>query len=443
MMQVVIGLGKTGRSCVRHLLKQGLPVVVYDTQVSPPNLDAFKKEYPDVPVYLVDLPDVVMAAASQFIISPGVPLDVPVIRKAQAAGIACVGDIELFAQAAKAPIVAITGTNGKTTTTTLVGELLSHAGCQVLVGGNIGEPVLNLLDQSIPDYYVLELSSFQLEMTFSLKAKIAVLLNLSADHMDRYPSIEAYCQAKQRIFSECQHAVANADEPFSWQGANLPRQVTQFSTLDAPADVRWINETSLVVHGVLVDAQALVAHNGLHPQNVCVAMAVGSILGLSLDVCCEAIKQFQSLPHRCQWVGRHAGVDWFNDSKATNAGAVVAAMSVLGPRYKTLIWIAGGDAKGSVLDSLIPSVRQYVKHAYLIGQDASQLEVLCKAANVPCEIKHSLTDIVSVAAMVAQPGDAVLLSPACASWDMFRNYEDRGDQFMALVRAYQKEETHE
>lgn len=443
MMQVVVGLGKTGLACVHYLLKQGLPVAVFDTRVSPPNLDTFKTDYPDVPLYLGDLPDAVMAAAAQFIISPGVPLDTPIILEAQAKGVSCVGDIELFAQAAKAPIIAITGTNGKTTTTTLVGELLSHAGLRVLVGGNIGEPVLNLLDHPAPDYYVLELSSFQLELTFSLRATVAVLLNLSADHMDRYPSIESYCQAKQRIFSGCQYAVVNADEPCTWQGANLPRHVTQFSTLDAPADVRWINEASLLIHDVLVDAKALVAHNGLHPQNVCVALAVGSILGLPLDVCCEAVKQFQSLPHRCQWVCKQAGVDWFNDSKATNAGAVVAAMSVLGPRYKKLIWIAGGDAKESVLDSLIPSVRQYVRHAYLIGQDAAQLEALCKTVQVSCEKKNSLAEAVSAAVRAAQPGDAVLLSPACASWDMFRNYEDRGDQFMALVRAYQKEDTHE
>lgn len=436
---VVIGLGKTGLSCVDYLLAEGHDVVVCDTRACPPNLGQFHANYPNVPIHTGELPREILMSATTIVVSPGVSLDLPLLVQARAQGIPCVGDVELFVQSAKAPIIAITGTNGKTTTTTLVGELISQAGFEVKVGGNIGEPVLNFLRQPVPDYYVLELSSFQLESTSSLKARVAVILNLSPDHMDRYPSYAAYRQAKQRIYAGCQAAVVNADEPALWCDVPLPEEVIRFSTEGHAAEVMWqANQTIMVDHAEM-DAMPLVSKNGLHPQNVCVVIAIGQALDIPLDVCCEAIAHFQSLSHRCQLVMRFQEVDWYNDSKATNAGAVIAAMSVLGPRYKKIVWIAGGDAKDSELDSLIPVVQQYVSQAYLIGQDAVQVHAICEAASVPAKIVSTMAEAVQMAALAAEPGDAVVLSPACASWDMFKNYEDRGDQFMDLVHAAAKE----
>lgn len=438
---VVIGLGKTGLSCVKYLLEQGHDVTVCDTRRSPPGLDVFHVNYPDVPVYVGELSRAVIAEADTIVMSPGVPLDMPVLVEARGQGVPCIGDIELFVLAATAPIIAITGTNGKTTTTSLVGAMIKQAGFDVQMGGNIGEPVLNLLSQPTPDYYVLELSSFQLEATSSLKARVAVILNLSPDHMDRYAAFADYRRAKQRIYHHCQCAVVNADEPELWDVLALPEDVIRFSLGEQKADIQCHANQTLQVDDVEIDMASLTAQNRLHPQNVCVALAIGKALEMPLGLCCRAIEAFRSLPHRCQWIAKYQGVDWYNDSKATNADAVIAALSMVGSRHKRLVWIAGGDAKGSELASLIPMVSQYVACAYLIGQDAHQVEGICKAASVPATIMPTLFDAVNAARDTAQAGDAVILSPACASWDMYQNFEDRGEQFMSLVHRATHEAT--
>lgn len=436
-MNIVIGLGKTGLSCVEYFCKHEQPVMVMDTREHPPNADTLAASYPQVTLVSGALPEQVLCEADQLIVSPGLSLKTPAIAAAISAGVPCVGDIELFVREAKAPIIAITGSNGKTTVTTLVGELLKDAGFQVEVCGNIGAPVLDTLSRELPDYYVLELSSFQLETTTSLKAKVAVVLNISADHMDRYDTVADYALAKRRIYQQCDIAICNADEPLCWQDIAPPSYV-MFSASWVPGsdfyvkdyegqpfiyhqDMPWFAVTELPLQGL---------HN---VQNTLVALAIGYGVGLRAGQMLHTLKRFEGLPHRCQKIASHNGVDWYNDSKGTNIGAVIAALKSLGPLYKKIVLIAGGDAKGADLTELKPIVCQYVSHLIVMGKDADQFEQVFFGC-MPCKRVTDLTEAVQEAHEVATCRDAVLLSPACSSLDMFKNYEERGMLFVKAVR---------
>lgn len=437
-MKVVIGFGKTGLSCIQYLHDQGEVVAAMDSRDEPPNVDLIRAHYPDVKLILGGLCAQTLVQADEIIVSPGLSLKTPEIAQALKLGIPCIGDIELFAREAKAPIIAITGSNGKTTLTTLVGQMLKDAGYHVDVCGNIGTPVLESLRHDLVDYYVMELSSFQLETTQSLHAKIAVLLNVTPDHMDRYDTLDDYAQAKLRIYAGCETAVINANEPYT---QNLPvPHALRFSTTQKHGVNFYLDEyegqLSFFHDGaVCFPVSDLICRGQHNYENILAALAIGYSLGVSLSSMHHTFADFNGLAHRCQKVASAEGVDWYNDSKATNIGATVAALNSLKPLYAGIILIAGGDAKGADLSPLGPLAAKTVSHVILMGAAAADLEKIMRG-HVATTRVNNLQEAVAVAAQNANAGDAVLLSPACASWDMFSNYEERGNLFSTAVKEY-------
>lgn len=435
---LIVGLGKTGLSCVRYLSGQGREIAVADSRLQPPGLDELKVGWPDVPVYLGEFDEELFAGFNELIVSPGISIAEPAIAGAAARGARIRGDIDLFADAADAPIIAITGSNGKTTVTTLVGEMARAAGRNVQVGGNIGTPALDLLDQGA-DLYVLELSSFQLETTEELGALAATVLNVSDDHMDRYPDKMAYFQAKQRIYRGCKNAIVNLDDALSTPmardtlrflcfGFNRVNPET-FSTRDDDQGtwITWGLDNLLLAS----ELQLMGRHN---ISNVMAALALGHAAGLAMEPMLEVARSFRGLPHRCEFVCNLNGVDYINDSKGTNVGATVAAIESLVPDSGKVILIAGGDGKGADFQPLAEPVAACCRALVLIGRDAGKMSEAV-GASVPQYRATSLQEAVSLARQAAEPGDRVLLSPACASFDMFRDYNDRGEQFRALVEG--------
>ncbi|MBY5963008.1 UDP-N-acetylmuramoyl-L-alanine--D-glutamate ligase [Marinobacter nauticus] len=435
---LIVGLGKTGLSCVRYLSGQGREIAVADSRLQPPGLDELKAGWPDVPVYLGEFDEDLFAGFNELVVSPGISIAEPAIAGAAARGARIRGDIDLFADAADAPIIAITGSNGKTTVTTLVGEMARAAGRNVQVGGNIGTPALDLLDQGA-DLYVLELSSFQLETTEELGALAATVLNVSDDHMDRYPDKMAYFQAKQRIYRGCKNAIVNLDDALSTPmardtlrflcfGFNRVNPET-FSTRDDDEGtwITWGLENLLLAS----ELQLMGRHN---ISNVMAALALGYAAGLAMEPMLEVARRFRGLPHRCESVRNLDGVDYINDSKGTNVGATVAAIESLVPESGKVILIAGGDGKGADFQPLAEPVAACCRALVLIGRDAGKIS-RAVGASVPQHRATSLQEAVSLARQAAEPGDRVLLSPACASFDMFRDYNDRGEQFRTLVEG--------
>lgn len=435
---LIVGLGKTGLSCVRYLSGQGREIAVADSRLQPPGLDELKAGWPDVPVYLGEFDEDLFAGFNELVVSPGISIAEPAIAGAAARGARIRGDIDLFADAADAPIIAITGSNGKTTVTTLVGEMARAAGRNVQVGGNIGTPALDLLDQGA-DLYVLELSSFQLETTEELGALAATVLNVSDDHMDRYPDKMAYFQAKQRIYRGCKNAIVNLDDALSTPmardtlrflcfGFNRVNPET-FSTRDDDQGtwITWGLDNLLLAS----ELQLMGRHN---ISNVMAALALGHAAGLAMEPMLEVARSFRGLPHRCEFVRNLNGVDYINDSKGTNVGATVAAIESLVPDSGKVILIAGGDGKGADFQPLAEPVAACCRALVLIGRDAGKISEAV-GASVPQYRATSLQEAVSLARQAAEPGDRVLLSPACASFDMFRDYNDRGEQFRALVEG--------
>jgi UDP-N-acetylmuramoylalanine--D-glutamate ligase len=442
MASVVVGLGKTGASCLRYLAKRGIPVSATDTRTAPPGLAELGSLADTLDIRLGGFDLSLLEGASQVLMSPGVSLAEPIAFEARARGIEVLGDIELFARAVQAPVIGVTGTNGKSTVTTLVARMAAAAGLRVLAGGNLGKPALDLLEEPIPDLYVLELSSFQLETTRSLELLAAVVLNVTADHMDRYASIADYARAKARIFFKAATVVLNADDPHvaamratavSAQRA-APRVVT-FSTERADADFTLIRngrETSLARRGEALLDTARMKIAGLHnAANALAALALGEAAGLPLAAMLTALETFPGLRHRSEWIADVSGTRYIDDSKGTNVGATLAAVKGLaGP----LIVIAGGEGKGQDFTPLAAAFRGKVRRVVLIGKDApaiaTALEGVCateRAATLPAAVQ--------AAARGARAGDTVLLSPACASLDMFRDYGHRGEVFAAAVRA--------
>ncbi|MGO8829796.1 MAG: UDP-N-acetylmuramoyl-L-alanine--D-glutamate ligase [Steroidobacteraceae bacterium] len=449
MASVVVGLGKTGASCLRYLAKRGIAVSATDTRRSPPGLAELGDLAKKLDIRLGGFDLSLLDGASQVLMSPGVSLEEPIASQARARGIEVLGDIELFARAVQAPVIGITGTNGKSTVTSLVARMGAAAGRRVLAGGNLGHPALDLLEQPAPDLYVLELSSFQLETTTSLELLAAVVLNVTADHLDRYASVSAYARAKARIFAKASTVVLNADDPrvaamragltgvAAQRGAALrdPPRILTFSTQRPDSDFALLHigdRIHLARRGEPVLDISRMKITGLHnAANALAALALGEAAGLKLSAMLEALETFPGLEHRSAWVADLAGVRYIDDSKGTNVGATLAAVSGLsGP----LILIAGGQGKGQDFSPLAAAVRGKVRHAVLIGKDAAVVESALRGV---CTTERAATmdAAVSAAAAVARPGDTVLLSPACASFDMFRDYAQRGDVFAAAVRA--------
>ena len=441
MASVVVGLGKTGASCLRYFAKHGIAASATDSRPTPPGLAELGPLAQEIDMRLGGFDLSLLDGASQLLISPGVSLEEPIAQAARARGIEVLGDIELFARGVRAPVIGITGTNGKSTVTSLVARMAAAAGRRVLAGGNLGRPALDLLAEPVPDLYVLELSSFQLETTRSLDLIAAVVLNVTSDHMDRYASIEAYARAKQRIFEHAATMVLNVDDPQviamrdGTSGGARPARVLTFSVERADADftlVRRGSESFLARRGEPILPVSRMKISGVHnAANALAALALGEAAGLPLAASLSALESFPGLAHRSQWVADIGGVRYVDDSKGTNVGATLAAVSGLsGP----LVLIAGGEGKGQDFAPLAAAFRSKVRHAVLIGKDAPAIETVL-AGICPTERAATMQAAVAAAAAAARPGDTVLLSPACASLDMFRDYNHRGDEFAAAVRA--------
>jgi UDP-N-acetylmuramoylalanine--D-glutamate ligase len=438
---VIVGLGVTGLSCARYLLGRGWRVCVTDTRADPPGRAQLALLAPDITVRFGLLDTSLLDEAVCVVASPGVPLSDPFFAEARRRGITIAGDIELFAVAADAPVVGVTGTNGKSTVTTLLGQMAERAGMRVRVGGNLGEPALDLLraaqaDAQPTELYVLELSSYQLEATSSLDLRAATVLNVTPDHLDRYVSMNEYAAAKARIFSRCDTAVINLDDPLVAAMPHQAARVIGFSLRDAPgADytvaVREAGKPWLMRRGEPLIAMESMLLAGMHnAANALAALALGEAIGLPQQVMLEELASFPGLPHRAQWVADVRGVSYVDDSKGTNVGATLAAVAgMAGP----LILIAGGDGKAQDFTPLREAFRGKVRCVVLIGRDAPAIE---QVLHDVCSTQRSasMPEAVRAAAKAARPGDTVLLSPACASLDMFRNYAHRGDVFSSAVK---------
>ena len=435
---VIVGLGKTGFSCLRYLIQREFPVAVIDSREKPPYLAQAREQFPNVNIALGGWDETLIQKAQQLIVSPGVSLKNSAFSKVIHRGIPVIGDIELFAREAKTPMVSITGSNGKTTVTKLFSEMVMNAGLCVNVCGNIGEPVLDQLNFPVPDYYVMELSSFQLETTYSLEAKVAIVLNVSPDHMDRYDTVADYRQAKQRIYANCKQAVINLDEPEIWQSLSLPSSQIGF-TMQTPHDQQFgLREQYgqyYLAQGetLLLPTSQMQLQGKHHWQNALACLAMGFSLQLPMASLLKTVANFAGMAHRCQRVAVINRVTWYNDSKATNLGATIAAIDSLSTQVKgRLLLIAGGDAKAADLSPLKDWVARFVSKVYLLGKDAPYLQQLFSDI---CDVKivADMAQAVRCAAADAKPDDAVLLSPACSSLDMFENYEQRGRVFMEAV----------
>jgi UDP-N-acetylmuramoylalanine--D-glutamate ligase len=439
-MKLVVGIGLTGLSCIRYLVARGEKVAAIDSRAAPPELDQLKREFPEVPYTVGGFESPLWSQAAELVVSPGVSLQEPAIAQCIRAGVPAIGDVELFARVVQKPVIAITGSNGKTTVTSLVGKMVAEAGFAVEVCGNIGQPVLTAIDKPLPDFYVAELSSFQLETTDSLQPLTAVVLNVCQDHMDRYDSYEDYYQAKRRVYHGCRYPIVNADEPEIWRDIPFSQSPLAFSLrpLDSGFCLREHNGEYFLALGeqLLLPVKEMQFTQQYEFQNALAALALGTAAGLPMNAMLETLRRFSGLPHRCQAVGEFGGIRWYNDSKGTNVGATIAALLSLGAaKSGRLFLIAGGDAKKADLSSLLEPVTRFADQLILLGKDAPQLQNLF-AGKLPIARVTSMQEAVNFAAHSARPGDIVLLSPACASMDMFRNYAHRGEVFVQAIKDY-------
>lgn len=435
---LVVGLGITGLSVARYLKAQGIAFAVVDSREDPPGKADLLNDFAEAAYCFGDFANAStwFEQAQTLVVSPGIAVATPEIRAAQLRGAAVIGDIELFVRVAQAPIVAITGSNGKSSVTTLVDLMAKRAGMQSLAGGNLGYAALDLLDLPVPDVYVMELSSFQLETTNSLRAASAVVLNVSEDHMDRYASYADYVAAKQVVYQSCGCAVLNRDDPLVMQMASSVLAQVSFG-LDAPAagqyGIREHEGTTWLAKGdSLLLATAEMKLPGSHNHaNALAALALGEAVGIPLQGMLAALREFAGLPHRTQWVRERQGVCWYDDSKGTNVGATLAALQ--GLPGKTVL-IAGGMGKDADFTPLGFAIQAKARAVVLIGQDAPLIAQVIDSS-VPVHYAASMEEAVQLAADCALSGDNVLLSPACASFDMFKNYGQRGEVFSAAVRG--------
>ncbi|OCR25440.1 UDP-N-acetylmuramoyl-L-alanyl-D-glutamate synthetase [Pseudomonas syringae] len=436
--RIIVGLGKSGMSLVRFLANRGVSFAVADTRENPPELATLRRDYPQVEVRCGELDVEFLCRADELYVSPGLALATPALQQAAARGVKLSGDIELFARHAKAPIIAITGSNAKSTVTTLVGEMAVAAGKRVAVGGNLGTPALDLLSDDI-ELYVLELSSFQLETTDQLGAEVATVLNISEDHMDRYSGLPAYHLAKHRVFRGARQVVVNRQDVLTRPliGEGLPCWTFGLNTPDFHGfGLREENGEKYLAFQFesLMPVRELKIRGAHNQSNALAALALGHAVGLPMDAMLASLRSFGGLEHRCQWIRERDGVNYYDDSKATNVGAALAAIEGLGADISgKLVLIAGGDGKGADFSGLAAPVAAHCRAVVLLGRDA-ELIAHVLGDSVPLIRAQSLDEAVQRCADTAQPGDAVLLSPACASFDMFKNYEERGQLFAQAVR---------
>jgi len=428
----VLGLGVTGLGIVRFLLSHSLMPKVVDSRTNPPGIDWLKEHAPNLDTHFGNLDDGELRTSDIIIISPGLSLKIPAVADAINAGVEVIGDVELFARINTKPVVAVTGSNGKSTVVTLAYEVLKEAGYKVALGGNIGTAVLDLLNDDF-DVYVLELSSFQLDTTKSLKPISATVLNVSEDHLDRYDSYQAYIDSKLSIYDGAELIVVNTDDS---QTHPVERSTTpQISFGVQQGDyhlAQYNNETHFMVKGDAFLPVSTLAVVGKHNYlNTLAVMALLSLFEVSKEQYVNALSQFNGLAHRCQFVAEFDGVKYFNDSKATNVGATIAAIDSLASDGENLIVIAGGDAKGADLNALKPYIQRHVKALICFGKDASDLAAITNKSY----LTNNMEEAVTLAKVLSRAGNIVLLAPACASIDMYNNYMQRGDDFVVCVMA--------
>ncbi len=437
---LVLGLGETGLSALRWLQTQGAILSAADSRENPPSADDVIRRMPKVVVHTGAFKPEVLLSADLIVISPGVALSEPAVQAAIKHGIGVIGDVELFAQyrPANAKVIAITGANGKTTVTTLVGEMCKAAGFKTIVAGNIGLPVLEALMMEAPDVYVLELSSFQLETTHSLVVDAATMLNLSEDHMDRYEHLQDYAVAKAHIFYHAKLQVLNRDDAWSMLLARPKLAQVTFGFSEQEYGLKQVQGDTLQKDTWLVDGEKeLINVNdlkiaGLHnAANALAAVALCRGIGVDYAPIIQTLYNFKGLPHRVEWVANIDDVDYYDDSKGTNVGATCAALSGLPQK---IVLIAGGDGKGQDFAPLADAVAANARAVVLIGRDAGLIETALLQTNIPMYRAIDLPEAVNIAKKVAEAGDAVLLSPACASFDMFKNYVHRAEVFVDAVK---------
>lgn len=439
-MYLVAGLGLSGQSVLRYFANQGEPCYAFDTRAEL-DIEKLKAQYPQVVFATGKLPTAWLNKVDSLVLSPGIAKSSEWVKPFIKAGKDVIGDIELFARSVGQPIVAITGSNGKSTVTTLVAQALQQAGYAVGMGGNIGEPALDLLlDDNEYEVYILELSSFQLETTYSLQATSAALLNISEDHMDRYDSLEAYLQAKLTILDhaewsvlpkgfECVKAVSTQHEyRFGVEQTSKSLQDNEYGLVQKN-DQAWLGWGD---HAA-VPVQAM-AQQGMHHQlNALAMMALCRPFNVSDAVFKQVLSQFQGLPHRSQCIAVHNNIQWINDSKGTNVGATLAAIrSCLSMVDGQLILIAGGVGKDADFSALSPALAKRCRAIILFGRDRQLIADGCDHPGV--QLVETLPEAIHLADQQAQPGDVVLFSPACASFDQFQNYIERGERFEYWVQ---------
>lgn len=450
---LVLGLGETGLSLVRWLTAKGATVRVADSRNNPPSLDLLHKEFPKADIRCGIFRSELLDDIELIAISPGLPLRDPFVIKAASQGIPIVGDIEIFAWSLPKQnppkIIAITGSNGKTTVTSMVGEMCRAAGQETLVAGNISPAVLDVLLQrkgKHPDVWVLELSSFQLETTSSLSADAATVLNICEDHMDRYSDMGEYIAAKARIFRAEGNGgvqILNRDDADSAGMGLLERKQVTFG-VNTPIvnsedwGIENDNGDTWLTQGrqrVLNSKELKV--EGLHNvANALAALGLCRAINLTLPPLLDALRNFKGLPHRVEAVAEIKDVIYYDDSKGTNVGATVAALQGLGRRA---VVILGGDGKGQDFSPLESAVKKYARAVVLIGRDAAKISTALENCDVPLLLATDMEEAVKLSASLAEAGDAVLMSPACASFDMYRNYVHRAEVFISAVRTLESE----
>lgn len=457
MSIIILGLGESGYATAKYCAQNKIPFEIIDTRANPPNAQKLINEFPGIQVHTGGFHAEVLKNARTVVLSPGIAKDNPDLVAAlpRDPKLEIIGDIEFFARAMSgtllanstsvtAPIISITGSNGKSTVTTLVGEMAKAAGKKTSVGGNLGIPAMALLKPE-QDLYVLELSSFQLETTHSLKSKVATLLNICPDHMDRYKTLEDYLDAKARIFQHCEQIVMNRQEPLVAKKIPAHIPIISFGTDPASEGNYGLNEVQGSKDGKtqlflakgkknLLSTAEMKLFGRHNAVNALAALALGDAVNLPMDAMLSVLREFKGLPHRCEWLREHQGITWINDSKGTNVGATIAAIEGLGNEIPgKWILIAGGISKNADFTPLKAIIQHYCRAVVLIGEAAAELHQLL-IKSIPLVLAQDLQDAVQKAAKLAQEGDGVLLSPACASFDMFKNFEDRGEKFRVAVQ---------
>ncbi|MFK7731725.1 MAG: UDP-N-acetylmuramoyl-L-alanine--D-glutamate ligase [Pseudomonadales bacterium] len=436
----IIGVGATGLSCARYLQNRGDSFSLCDTRSKPPGAADVLREFAGIDIYFGELPLAVLKNSKRLLVSPGVSLETHAIRQVLDQGVSLCSDLDLFRAEIKCPVVCVTGSNGKSTVATLLAEIAKAAEINVCLCGNIGLPVLDALDDSI-ELYVLEVSSFQLERSAALAADAATILNISADHMDRYSDLESYASSKQRVFMNADKCIINRDELACKNRHG--EAYSSFGFSEPAAGLFGVAQVAGDTHLMYGDSPLLPTSEmrlqGTHNvSNALAALALAQAIGISLEVACGVLRKFAGLPHRCEHIADIDGRSFINDSKGTNVGATVAALEGLGtPDDRRMVLIAGGVGKGADFSELSDAVSAHAHSVLVYGQDAEQI---ADALETHTEIHrcNDLAEAVNRAYDLSAPCDTVLFSPACASFDMFDNFEQRGDRFRELVLSFRR-----